>query len=473
MNQNPQLDKDARDLQKLGYVQELLRDMGGFSNFAVSFSVISILTGATQLYGYGLQHGGPLQMSAGWLVVSLFTMTVALSMAELASSYPTAGALYHWSSILGGRAVGWFTACFNTIGQFAILAGIDYGLSQFLIGFFGWPATPMVSIGLYAALLLSHAWLNHTGIHIVSLLNNFSAWYHIAVVAFLIIALMMKGLSQPISFLGTFKSSDSYAPPYSFLIGLLLAQWTLTGYDASAHVTEETHNPRKNAPWGIFLAVVISVIFGFGMLSVITLSIPDLDQAMSFGDNAFVEIFKLRLGPQLGGTIVLLVAGAMWLCGLAAMTSASRMVYAFARDGGLPFSKTWARVSPRHFTPSNAIWGLSALAMILALSVKIYSAVISIATISLYISYGIPIAARLYARMKSRDAVKGPWSLGKFSSLNAVVAVLWISFITIVFVLPPNDQAMTVVGVCVLALVLLWFSFVRHRFKGPKFQFKG
>jgi amino acid transporter len=163
----------------------------------------------------------------------------------------------------------------------------------------------------------------------------------------------------------------------------------------------------------------------------------------------------------------------MWLCGLAAMTSASRMVYAFARDGGLPFSKTWARVSPRHFTPSNAIWGLSALAMILALSVKIYSAVISIATISLYISYGIPIAARLYARMKSRDAVKGPWSLGKFSSLNAVVAVLWISFITIVFVLPPNDQAMTVVGVCVLALVLLWFSFVRHRFKGPKFQFKG
>src|ERR1700722_12472515 len=118
--------------------------MGGFSSFAISFSVISILTGGIQLYGYGLQHGGPLQMLAGWWGVSLFTMLVALSMAELASAYPTAGALYHWSSFLGGRGRGWFTACFNTIGQFAILAGIDYGLAQFIGGLAGWPSTPQV-----------------------------------------------------------------------------------------------------------------------------------------------------------------------------------------------------------------------------------------------------------------------------------------------------------------------------------------
>src|SRR5438445_9533626 len=107
-----QLDQDAKDLERLGYVQELLRDMGGFSNFAISFSIISILTGAIQLYGYGLNHGGPLQITMGWLLVSFFTILVSLSMAELASSYPTSGALYHWSSFLGGRAWGWFTACF-------------------------------------------------------------------------------------------------------------------------------------------------------------------------------------------------------------------------------------------------------------------------------------------------------------------------------------------------------------------------
>src|SRR3954469_9642341 len=106
-----ELDKDAEELGKMGYAQELFREMGGFSNFAISFSIISILTGAIQLYGYGLNHGGPLVMTVGWWVVLVFTLTVALSMAELASAYPTAGALYHWSSILGGRALGWFTAC--------------------------------------------------------------------------------------------------------------------------------------------------------------------------------------------------------------------------------------------------------------------------------------------------------------------------------------------------------------------------
>src|SRR6185312_801316 len=111
-------DRDAADLASMGYAQELFRQMGGFSNFAISFSIISILTGAIQLYGYGLQHGGPLVLTLGWWVVSFFTMAVALSMAELASAYPTAGALYHWASFLGGRELGWFTACFNTIGQF-------------------------------------------------------------------------------------------------------------------------------------------------------------------------------------------------------------------------------------------------------------------------------------------------------------------------------------------------------------------
>ena len=114
---------------------------GGIFQFAVAFSAVSILTGASQLYGYGLQHGGPLQMFLGWSLVGVFTLFVALSMSELASAYPTAGALYHWSSFLGGRTVGWFTACFNSLGMFAIIAGVDYGLAKFLIVLFQWPDT--------------------------------------------------------------------------------------------------------------------------------------------------------------------------------------------------------------------------------------------------------------------------------------------------------------------------------------------
>src|SRR6266513_1346356 len=119
-------DRDEEQLRQLGYAQQLLRDMGGFANFAISFSIISVLTGAVTLYGDGLSHGGPLVMSLGWPLVTLLTLPIAASLAQLASSYPTAGALYHWSALLGGPGWGFATAWLNTVGQFAITAAIDF-----------------------------------------------------------------------------------------------------------------------------------------------------------------------------------------------------------------------------------------------------------------------------------------------------------------------------------------------------------
>src|SRR5438270_3398437 len=182
------LDRDAEELRKLGYAQQLLRDMGGFANFALSFSIISILTGAITLYGYGLKMGGPMEMALGWPLVSLLTLPVAASLAQLASSYPTAGALYHWASILGGRGAGFFTAWLNCIGQFAITAGIDYGLSQFVVALLGLPLQRTVVV--YAAVLVSHAVMNHLGVRLVARLNDLSAWVHIAGVAVLVIGLV-------------------------------------------------------------------------------------------------------------------------------------------------------------------------------------------------------------------------------------------------------------------------------------------
>ena len=142
--------------------------MGGFSSFALSFSIISILTGAVTLYGHGLRYGGPFVMSVGWLLATLMTLFVAASLAELASAYPTAGALYHWSAILGGRGLGFFTAWLNTIGQFAITAGIDYGLSEFVAAMFGMPADRGHVLPIYAAVLASHGVLNHVGVRAVA-----------------------------------------------------------------------------------------------------------------------------------------------------------------------------------------------------------------------------------------------------------------------------------------------------------------
>jgi amino acid transporter len=305
---------------------------------------------------------------------------------------------------------------------------------------------------------------------VVSWLNDFSAWYHMAVVVLILVVLGMKGFAQPVSFLFKFSKTDTYSPSYSFIIGLLLAQWTLTGYDASAHVSEETRDPRRTAPWGIFIAVVVSVVFGFLMLAAITLSIPDLAQATAFGDDALAGVLKLRLGAGPGNAMVGAICGAMWLCGLASMTSASRMVYAFSRDGGLPGHAVWARISPRFRTPANAIWGLFAFAMLIAVLVKEYSAVLSIAVIALYISYGLPIVARMYARLKGKGGEIGPWNLGRFSSAIAVVSILWIAAICVVFILPPNQQAGQMLAAVSGVLLLVWFGWSRKNFAGPKFH---
>src|SRR5258705_3627594 len=126
--------QDVEDLRKLGYAQQLFREMGGFSNFAISFSIISILTGAVLLYGYGLKFAGPIINTVGWPVVSLFTLCVSSSMAELASAYPTAGGLYFWAFRLGGHGWAWVTAWLNMIGQVTATAGINIAAAIYIIG---------------------------------------------------------------------------------------------------------------------------------------------------------------------------------------------------------------------------------------------------------------------------------------------------------------------------------------------------
>jgi hypothetical protein len=288
------VDRDAEQLRKLGYAQQLLRDMGGFANFALSFSIISILTGAVTLYGHGLRYGGPLQMLAGWPLVTLLTLPIAMSLAELASAYPTAGALYHWSSWLGGRGAGFFTAWLNTIGQFAITAGIDYGLAEFLAAMLGFEGRTSTLL-LCAAILASHAVLNHLGVRLVARLNDLSAWVHIVGVAVIVGALAFFAPHQPRQFL----LQRSGGP---FAVGLLLACWTFTGYDASAHASEETHDPSRNAPWGMVLAVAVSGVAGYALLLAVTLSIGDLG-ATTAADNPFIFALRGALGGRTGSAL--------------------------------------------------------------------------------------------------------------------------------------------------------------------------
>lgn len=456
--------EDAQELGKLGYAQELFRTMGGFSNFAISFSIISILTGAVTLYGHGLKMGGPAEMAWGWPLVTLFTLAVVCSMAELASALPTSGAMYHWSCALGGKGWGWFTAWFNIIGQIAAIAGIDYGCALFVTPLVGLETTTQNLLIVYAAILLSHALINHFGIRLVAWLNDFSVTVHIVGVIVIVGALLLFAPKQPASFFFARVTSNDAGWSYgwAFIIGLLQAMWTFTGYDASASVSEETVDPRRRAPWGMVMAVAVSSVVGYLLLIALTLSIKDIPSVLNSDVPAVIAILVGALGERAGSLFSWLAAMAMWFCGLSAVTWSSRVIWAFARDEGLPASNIWKQVSHRHSTPVYTIW-LCAIAALLALVYSgAYAVVTAISTIGLYISYVIPV----FLHLRAGKLERGPWSLGQYSRALNVIAVLWVVFLSVILCLADARTWKSILAVTVLLGLWYWLR-ERRRFKGP------
>jgi amino acid permease (GABA permease) len=480
---------DVETLHRLGYAQELRRRMSTFSNFAVSFTIISILSGCLTLYGYGMNTGGPVDMNIGWPVVGLFVLMVGLAMAELASSFPTAGGLYYWSAKLGGKnsaAWSWFTGWFNLLGQVGVTAGIDFGLALFadalLNALFQYPSTPGWIVLIYAVVLFLHGLLNTFGVGVVALLNDISVWWHLIGVAIIFIVLFfVPAHHQSVSYIFTnFVNNTGFGNSYYvFLIGLLLAQYTFTGYDASAHMTEETHNAAVAGPRGIVWSIIISLIAGWILLIGVTSAIQNY-AAESTAVTPAAQIFIDAVGHNLGLFLLFIVVGAQFYCGMSSVTANSRMIYAFSRDGAVPGSQFWHRINPRTRTPTNSIWFAAVGAFILGLpylwSPVAYAAVTSIAVIGLYIAYGIPILLRLLAGEKF---VRGPWHLRQYSYIVGWIAVVWIVFIAILFVLPQVSPGNTLVtfnyAILAVAVVLVyaggyWFLSARKWFKGPRVQ---
>lgn len=444
--------------------------MGGFSNFAISFSIISILTGAVTLYGHGLRMGGPAQMSLGWPLVTLFTLAVVCSMAELTSALPTSGAMYHWSCQLGGKGWGWFTAWFNIIGQIAAIAGIDYGCAQFLTPLLGLNATTRNILLVYAGILLSHALINHFGIRLVSWLNDFSVTVHIIGVIVIVGALFLFAPKQPLGFFfaRVTHNNEGWSYSWAFVIGLLQAMWTYTGYDASASVSEETVDPRRRAPWGMVMSVVVSSVVGYLLLIALTLAIKDIPAVLNAKDASgndvptVIAILIAALGERAGTLFSALAAMAMWFCGLSAVTWSSRVIWAFARDEGLPLSHLWQQVSHTHGTPVNTIWLCVVAAFLGAVYSGAYAVVTSISTIGLYLSYIIPV----YLHLRAGGIERGPWHLGRFSRALNIIAVLWVVFLCGVLSIPDEQRAGKSIAAVTLLLALWYWFAERQRFKG-------
>src|SRR6266566_3756127 len=418
----PAAGTDEQRLHELGYAQELMRRMSGFSNFAVSFTIISILSGCLTLYGFGMGTGGPAIIVWGWPIVGIMTLFVGLSMAEVCSSFPTAGGLYYWSAKLArrnGAAWSWFTGWFNFLGQVAVTAGIDFGAAFFINAWlnlvFGTPTYHWVTILIFAAVLL---------------------------------------------------------------IGLLLAQYTFTGYDASAHMTEETHTAARSGPRGIVMSIVVSLFAGWVLLLGLTFAIQHYaTSALAVVPPA--QIMIDAIGATGAKLLLLIVIGAQLFCGMSSVTANSRMIYAFSRDGALPASDFWHRVNKRTRTPTNAIWLAAAGALILGLpylwNSAAYYAVTSIAVIGLYIAYVPPTFLRL---RQGESFQRGPWHLRQWSYVVGWTAVVWVAFITILFMLPQAgpigvktfNYAVVAVAVVLGFAGIYWLVSAKNWFNGPRVQ---
>jgi amino acid transporter len=257
------------------------------------------------------------------------------------------------------------------------------------------------------------------------------------------------------------------------VLALLQAQWTYTGYDASAHVAEETIMARLNSAWGIFLSVAVSALVGYVMLLIFTWCIPGGDVARTANDAyPVLHIVYGNLATLWAHAIAVIIGGAMWLCGVASITSMGRMWYAFARDDGMPGSGVLKRIHPRYGTPVAATVVTSALAVLICLYAAAYSVVTSISTITLYLAYGIPIALNVRNRRRGRGefvtAERAPWNLGRLAPLVNGVAIAWIVVLSVVFVLPPNELVLWTMVLLLVGLAAYWRLHARRHFRGPE-----
>ena len=479
------VDEDARRLAELGYKQELHRGMSAFSNFAVSFSIISVLAGCITAYYLAMDAGGPVVISIGWPVVGVFVLLVALAMAEVCSVFPTAGGLYFWAGRLAKknqRVWAWYVGWFNFLGEFAVTAAIDYGAAitwmALLNLVFGINVSQTSTFLAFLIIIALHGLLNTFGVSLVKVLSNVSAWWHIVGVAVIVVILWaVPDQHQTLSWTFTkFVNETGFGNVvYVFLVGLLMAQYTYTGYDASAHVAEETHNADVDAPKGIVRSVWVSILAGWVLLVSVTAAIQNYAGARN-SDTGLppAQIFIDAAGRDLGILMLFIAAAAQFFCGMCSVTANSRMAFAFSRDNALPGSKLWAKVNTRTGTPTNSIWLCVVCSIILTLpalwSLTAYFAVTSIAVIGLYIAYVTPVLLRRL----NQDFQPGRWNLGKWSAPIGWIAVVWVAFIVVLFMLPQyapgtlGDSTFNYAPIAVLVVLAFstttWFIGGRQHF---------
>jgi amino acid transporter len=499
---------DEKRLAELGYNQSLNRAWSSFSNFAISFTIISVLAGCFTTYGQAWNFGGPIAISIGWPLISIPILIIGFCMSELVSAYPTAGGIYWWAGRLGGPVWAWFTGWFNLIGLVAVVASVDYAAATFLNVILGLYEVNILGVnfadsahilqetfGLFVLILLLHVTMNVRNTHLLAKINNLSVWWHVfGVLAIVIVLIVVPDGHQSFSFVFSHRINNSGFGEgmywfYILPLGFLLTQYTITGFDASAHISEETHGASTAAAKGVWRSIFYSAVIGWIVLLAITFAVKSVsgaNEAEGFAPSLLVE----SLGTGWGKFVLIISTAGQLFCGAACLTSASRMCYAFSRDAGFGkgFSAKISRVNAKR-VPIYAVLLMATLALIITLPALkgksngeavpfAFFAVVSIAVIGLYIAYVIPIFLRW---RKGDDFEAGPWTNGrKYKWMNSF-ATFWVALITIIFCLPFTPAAVPwnseftweafnyaplTVGIVILGAAITWLVSARKHFTG-------
>ena len=503
---HPQIhNEDEAHLARLGYKQELSRSWSGFSNFAISFSIISILAGCLTTYGAGIGNGGPISISWSWPIISVFILIIGFTMSELVSAMPTSGGIYYWASKLGGARAGFFTGWLNLIGLIAVTASVAYGCATFFaLTFYTWGWIETASLNLifvfFVVILALITVINIFSSHLLALINNISVWWHVAGAAVLIGVLIFvpdDHLSFSQVFTDKFNGSEwvdgsTSSSVFWFVIipfGFILTQYTITGFDASVHLSEETQGAAKTAARGIWQSIFYSAVGGYVLLLAVTFAIPKVDGVPDYGSipvGGVQYIFATSLGDNWAGLLLFIASCAQLFCATACLTSTSRMMFAFSRDRAVPGSHLWSKVNASR-TPANAVIVAAVVGGIITLPAlksvngipTAFYAVTSVSVIGLYFSFAVPI----YLRWRAGDSFEvGSWNNGsKYKWMNPI-AVVEIVIVGVMLMLPttpygaPWSDKFTwasvnyapIMTIGVLVLLAIWWSVsAKNWFTGP------
>ncbi|MFI6015199.1 amino acid permease [Streptomyces sp. NPDC051243] len=469
----------------MGYPRKLTRRFQAFDNFAISFTIINIISGIFSGIGFGLNAGGPSILVFGWIGVSVMVLFVGASMAEVASAYPTSGALYFSAGKLAKRHKGawsWYTGWLNFVGQVGGTAATGYAAATFLQAFMAlqWPSyepTPHRTVLITTLIIVLQGLANTYTVQLVAVLNRISVWWLLIGLVVIVSALIvMPEHHQSASFVTHFVNNTGFTSGlYGGMLGLLVTSWTFTGFDGSFHMSEETVRATVNAPKGITRAIGYSAIAGLLLMLALVYSIRDYDRVAS-ADAPPVRILIDGLGVGTAKALLLIVIGAMLFCGLANLTSNTRQIFAFSRDGAMPGSRWWHSVSPRTRTPVKAVWLAVACSLALVLpgwwSQTAFTAIVSVNVVGLFLAYAVPILLRLRL---GDEFQPGPWHLGRWGRPVGTVAVTWILLSSVLFMLPHAspitarsfNYAPIALAVVLAVATVWWFTTARRRFHGP------